>query len=179
MQKGQSHPAAQVSKTMISGALKQLIHEVGYREITITLLCERAQIARRTFYRNFDAIEAVLRYIGGQTIDALCENLQRHAGETKYDLLVAFFSFWVEHRDTFALFANNDLTYILFSSYIQSLSRMPFFDAPDPAVSGAVNACLQAYSAGGLWSMLMFQNNLPNPLSPEELARVILQHPIG
>lgn len=173
MLKGQSHPAAQVSKTMISGALTELIREVGYRNITITMLCERAQIARRTFYRNFDTIEDVLRHIGGQTIDALCLELQLHANETKYDVLVAFFSFWVEHRDTFSLFANNDLTHILFTCYLKCLDQMPLFAPPDADRSDVVNACLLAYSAGGLWSMLMFQNRLENSLSPEDLARVI------
>ena len=69
MQKGQTHPAALVSKCLISDALISLIQESGFRQITITLLCERAQIARRTFYRNFDTVEDVLRYIGSQTIE--------------------------------------------------------------------------------------------------------------
>ena len=175
MLKGQLHPAAQVSKTMISGALRELIQEVGYRTITITMLCDRAQIARRTFYRNFDTIEDVLRHIGSQTIDALCLELQRHANQSKYDVLVAFFTFWVEHRETFSLFANNDLTHILFSCYLQRLNQMPLFAPPDMDRSDEVNACLLAYSAGGLWSMLMFQNRLENSLSPEELATVIAQ----
>ena len=175
MLKGQAHPAAQVSKAMISSALTELIREVGYRNITITMLCDRAQIARRTFYRNFDTIEDVLRHIGSQTIEALCLELQRHANETKYDVLVAFFSFWVEHRETFSLFANNDLTHILFSCYLQCLNLMPLFDPPDANHSDVVNACLLAYSAGGLWSMLMFQSHLENSLSPKELARVIAQ----
>jgi len=78
MQKGQPHPAALGAKSLISDALINLIQESGFRQITITLLCERAQIARRTFYRNFDTVEDVLRYIGSQTIEEFVCDMLRH-----------------------------------------------------------------------------------------------------
>jgi hypothetical protein len=50
MQKGQPHPAATVSKTMLANRLVELIKKKSYSDITITELCAYSQIARRTFY---------------------------------------------------------------------------------------------------------------------------------
>ena len=172
MLKGQSHPAAQVSKNMIAEALIQLIDEGGYHPVTITALCERAQIARRTFYRNFDTVEDVLRFIGKQTIEAFVREMQLHEKESYFEILVAFLSFWIEHADRFALFAGNNLTHILFEGYIQSLVQIPFL-LGSVAENSDATGILQAYTAGGLWSVLMYRFATANPASPEELARLL------
>lgn len=173
MQKGQTHPAALVSKSLISDALISLIQESGFLQITITLLCERAQIARRTFYRNFDTVEDVLRYIGSQTIEEFVCDMLRHKGESYPDLLASFFSFWREHNDRFTLFANNDLTHILFEGYIGCLSQLSFLFGSASDSAYPANGYLQAYVAGGLWSVLMYQNAIGKPVSSQELAHII------
>ena len=173
MQKGQSHPAALVSQKLVAEALVALIHEKGYRHITITELCERAGIARRTFYRNFDTVEDVLRYLGGTTIEAFSREMERHATNAYYDVLVAFFSFWREHEAVFALFAGNNLTHILFTDYIQSLARMPFLCEPVSSATPRLNAYWQAYTAGGLWSILMYRFGANEAVAPEELAQIL------
>lgn len=172
MLKGQTHPAAQVSKNLICEALTGLIAETGYRPVTITALCERAQIARRTFYRNFDTVEDVLRYIGSQTIADFVQEMRRHQGQSYEKLLTAFFAFWQEHSGRFALFAGNDLTHILFSGYVSSLAEIPFLlgsvaDNPDS------DGILQAFTAGGLWSVLMYQFATAHSIPPEKLAQLL------
>ncbi len=173
MQKGQSHPAALVSQKLITDALIALIHEKGYRHITITELCERAGVARRTFYRNFDTVEDVLRYLGGTTIEAFSREMARHAEESYYEILVAFFSFWQEYEAVFALFAGNNLTHILFAEYIKSLAQMPFLCEPIPFSTPRAGAYWQAYTAGGLWSMLMYHFGADESFQPEEFARIL------
>ena len=173
MQKGQSHPAALVSQKLITEALVALIHEKGYRHITITELCARADVARRTFYRNFDTIEDVLRYLGGTTIEAFSQEMARHAEKSYYEILVAFFAFWQAHEGVFALFAGNNLTHILFAEYIKSLAQMPFLCEPIPFSTSRAGAYWQAYNAGGLWSMLMYHSNANEPMEPEEFARIL------
>lgn len=172
MLKGQSHPAAQVSKNLIAEALIQLIDEGGYHPVTITALCERAQIARRTFYRNFYTVEDVLRFISKQTIEAFIREMQLHKRDPYFEILVAYFSFWIEHADRFALFAGNNLTHILFEGYIQSLMQIPFLLGSVSENSDS-NGILQAFTAGGLWSVLMYRFATANPASPEELARLL------
>ena len=173
MQKGQSHPAALVSQKLITDALVALIREKGYRHITITELCERAGVARRTFYRNFDTVEDVLGYLGATTIEAFSREMERHAEEPYYNILVAFFSFWQEYEAVFGLFAGNNLTHILFAEYIKSLAQMPFLCEPVPFSTPRAGAYWQAYNAGGLWSVLMYHSNANEPMQPEEFARIL------
>ena len=178
MLKGQSHPAAQLSKNMIAEALIALIDEGGFHPVTITALCERAQIARRTFYRNFNTVEDVLRFISRQTIEAFVQKMQSYERRPHREILVAFFTFWKEHEDLFALFAGNNLTHILFDGYVQSLAKVPFLLGSVAENPNSVGI-LQAFTAGGLWSVLMYRFATANPASPEELACLLASSAIA
>jgi AcrR family transcriptional regulator len=50
------------SKQMISDALFNLMNRYSYKEITITQICQEAQVVRQTFYRNFETKEDILEY---------------------------------------------------------------------------------------------------------------------
>lgn len=50
------------SKQMISDALFQLMNFHSYKEITITQICQEAQVVRQTFYRNFETKDDIFEY---------------------------------------------------------------------------------------------------------------------
>lgn len=43
-------------------SFNSLLHEKKFEDIKITEVIERAQVSRSTFYRNYDALEDILRY---------------------------------------------------------------------------------------------------------------------
>ena len=50
------------SKTQICSALMKLLQTKPYRRITVSQVCESAGVSRPTFYKNFDSMDAVVRY---------------------------------------------------------------------------------------------------------------------
>ena len=50
------------SMSKIVDALLELIQESSYQSVTVTDICTRARVARKTFYRSFESKEAVISY---------------------------------------------------------------------------------------------------------------------
>lgn len=125
MRKGQTHPSSILSKNMLAQGLVELLREKDYTDITITKLCDRAQIARRTFYRNFETIEDVLAYYISGIMDQFGKSLQDHACHDFKAVVVAYFNFWEKHTWFLLLLSKNNLIHIVFTQYIQCLHQFP------------------------------------------------------
>ena len=54
--------AMKKSKTQICSALMKLLQTKPYRRITVSQVCASAGVSRPTFYKNFDSMDAVVRY---------------------------------------------------------------------------------------------------------------------
>ena len=50
------------SKAQICTALMKLLQTKPYRRITVSQVCDSAGVSRPTFYKNFDSMDAVVRY---------------------------------------------------------------------------------------------------------------------
>ncbi len=87
------------SARMIEEALLKLMREKSYNQITVSEIAERADIARRTFYRLYKEKDEVLHGYFGR----LCKEYQSKSPVLeKYDLLQIageYFSFWYQYRD--------------------------------------------------------------------------------
>ena len=92
----------------IGNALLLLIKEREYNQITITDICKRADIVRKTFYNNFDSKDDVMNFLINnifleleQKIDVEYMNVRR--------MLLIVFSFIMKYRDDLLLFYNRGL----------------------------------------------------------------------
>lgn len=175
MKKGQAHPAALTSKKMLSEALIELMKKKEYKSITITEVCNQSQIARRTFYRNFEVMEDVLVFSAKNIIEEFSEEMNNHITGSYYDVLLAFFSFWKNYKDFMILLNQNGLVHIIFTEYIKSLEQNPFLCYPKTSkeLKPEEIPCLIAFTAGGLWSLLTYWISNDCKQSPEELAKII------
>jgi len=54
--------AMKKSKAQICSALMTLLQTKPYRRITVSQVCDAAGVSRPTFYKNFDSMDAVVRY---------------------------------------------------------------------------------------------------------------------
>ncbi len=77
------------SRKLISESFLQLLKKDSFEEITVTQICQEAQIARGTFYRNFDTKYDVIKYILIQ--DVARYQKQGYAPRDMQDAIADFF----------------------------------------------------------------------------------------
>lgn len=160
------------SQQMITNALLSLMKSYPYEDISITQICEEAQVVRRTFYRNFEAKIDILEFyldnmIKQYSIDYLNIKLDM------YDLLKNYFEFSLLHKEFLLQLEKNNLFFLLDKSIKRSIYK--FIEMPkiketiaDPALDDYVLGFI-ASTASSLLS-LWVKNNFKE--ATETLAKL-------
>lgn len=97
----QKRPDRRVIRTrrLLSNALIQLMLEVGYENITIRALTDRADTGYATFYRHFKSKDDLLKFtLNATLLEAARSSLPL---KTKQDEAVAFFRHIQQYRDVY------------------------------------------------------------------------------
>ena len=137
--KQHSKPAQYIQEKIIA-ALLELMQHFPFQEITITQICQEAQISRASFYRNFDRKEHVLllhvdhltwkqlqNHAEPLIYKKLSQDISCHTDEiasTSRPNLELFFQFFYDNKQFFQLVLKNNL----FSLFHQ-ISFTPATDA--------------------------------------------------
>lgn len=128
-----------VSKSQIRlmDSLVYWMEREPYSEITITQICQQAQLVRQTFYRNFASKDAVLMFY----MDYMFEQFAaQHISQTNYPELEpsvrVCFAFLNQHRDFLAMLEQNDL----FSFMRQAIVKNLDYVAPVPWLTQKLGA---------------------------------------
>ena len=116
------NPITYRSKTMFIKALFELMAKKPYTKITIKELCQRANLARQTFYHNFNTmddiiIEYILRREKGRMQYYSCMDYEKKTVYRK------FFQSWKEDEIVLSLLIKNNLVYILNRTYYNLLTN--------------------------------------------------------
>ena len=79
-------------------AAKDLFQEQGFGATKITEICERADVAHKTFFNHFPSRQHLLRELAGTSIGVLLEDIEaiRKEQRTSRDRLLAFFDLAAE-----------------------------------------------------------------------------------
>lgn len=93
MYNSSANPQIAYSLTALSEALFELMNEKDIEEITITQLCARAQIARKTFYRNCVNKMDLVDYMMEKHVRDLLSSVD-YTSEEYRTLYRNFFCFW-------------------------------------------------------------------------------------
>lgn len=72
------------SKFLIREAFFALMQEVGYYNITVSAISQRAKINRKTFYNHYESIDALYNDVLQTQIDALLENVMQEPSSDLY-----------------------------------------------------------------------------------------------
>lgn len=101
----------QVTRESLSIALIYLMNEKPFEKITITELVDRAGVSRTAFYRNYESKEDLLSEIGKSLTNRISElrGLNRNR-EFSYDWYLDLFRTIKEHKESYSLFINANLT---------------------------------------------------------------------
>ncbi len=92
----------------ISEAFLSLIQERTYEAISVTELCRRADVVRKTFYNNFCSKDDVVHYLINDIFHELESMMDLQSMSVQQILLIAF-RFVMEHREALLLFYRRGL----------------------------------------------------------------------
>lgn len=125
------------SKLCLMDSLLYWMKQEPYSEITITQICQQAQLVRQTFYRNFASKDAVLMYY----MDYMFQQFEtQHICQPSYLELESSvricFTFLNQHRDFLALLEQNDLFPFMRQAIIKNLDYV----APVPWITQKLGA---------------------------------------
>ena len=110
-----------IVKQNITDALLKLMKEKPVSDITITELVEEAQVARVSFYRNFNDKEDVLRQEARRSTEAFLEECGRDLFfSDPRAFVVKLFEYLQANRDTVALYDNSNLMEIVREAFDQA-----------------------------------------------------------
>ena len=173
------NPIAIRSKKWINSALLELMKEKPFKSITIQEITNKAELDRRTFYRNFPSKEGVLSYyIIGISREYSDAPLVKEDALTIPVALRIFCEVAYTYKAFIQLLIENNLSVLLLDIFDE---RLPFIHArvenkfyKSITQHEAVNIeCFFAYNAGGFWNILNKWFKDDNRLSPTQIADIV------
>lgn len=100
------------SMNKIATALLELIREGAYESVTVTEICNRANVARKTFYRSFESKDAVIVYRLENMFAELAAKYDFAEAESR-ELLLFCFEYLEKDRMFAAMFTDSGLYELL------------------------------------------------------------------
>lgn len=118
---------SQQSRERIYRALVTCMMSMDFNNITIKKLIEEAEVARATFYRNFDRIEDVLEFETDRRFDELYKHLKAYYRSEpefyKSFFLVPYLKFWHDDSEIIVLLIKAGKLNMLKNAFISLLKR--------------------------------------------------------
>lgn len=170
---------AEQSRTWLWESLEKLLHQKEFSKITITEICDNAELARKTFYNSFKNKEDLLVYHCKKIVNQYFKELQNIADSkrTMENVLNTFIYFWWDYRDFLLLLKNQNLFSVLIDTWFNiAATRYNNFDAPWHISTDKDNEetkYLMSFILGGLTNVLSTWFSNDNPKSPEQMITII------
>lgn len=169
-----SNPSAIRSQKEITDALIALMKEYPYDEISVKQILLESHLARKTFYRNFDSKDDVLRSFIRRNLNDYFDIVNNGKG----DVLTTIFEFADRNRELLLLLDKNDMLHIVllclneFSSSMlekQNKELNPFYRL----FEGLDSAYLVALNIGAVWNVISVWVHNGTKDSPDFVKRAI------
>lgn len=172
------NPIAIRSKTWIASALVELMKEKPFNKITIQEIAKKADLDRRTFYRNFESKEDILSYYILQLSSEYSEALKEEKTLSIPISLRIFCEVAYRHKDLIQLLIENNLSVLLldvFDEILPSIHEMVQnkFSKSIEQKDAANIEYVFAYNAGGFWNILNKWFREDNNLTPSQIADIV------
>ncbi|MGE7837392.1 TetR/AcrR family transcriptional regulator [Viridibacillus arvi] len=168
------NPIAEQSKKWLCNAMLELLQEKPYNKITITEICDKAGLVRKTFYRHFTSKESVLVTV----IDLMFEEFYEYIQDQEMganEMPLAYFTFWEKHKKFLHILIQNQLYALLNDQYVHYLEEMAHIVGGKRAyLSELEKDYMRTMLAAGLWSLLKKWILRDCSETPEEMARMTL-----
>ena len=160
---------------MFTNAMLLLMDKKHYKDITIKEIASKADLDRRTFYRNFDSKEDLIINYGNLLMKELADSIIVKQNVNLYNICESYFEFWVKHIDFLTLLQKNQMLYFLFEQFDAFRIRLHGFIMPsmnENQISQSLHYSM-ALILGGLWNVLIKWLNEGATESPSHMAEII------
>lgn len=150
------NPSSRRSRQWITRALLDLMMDKPFNKITITEIADKADVVRRTFYRNFESKEDILRTYIYSIFLGYQEKLYEMEVYDPYAISKLYFEYMYRHRVFLKLLVENDLFLIILrvsEEHIEEFSKK----IKGPIIEDYSETFLEyynAYNVSGMWQML-------------------------
>ena len=166
------NPSSRRSRRYITEALLGIMLEKPFGKISITEITEKADVVRRTFYRNFESKEDVIEtYIYSMFLN-LNEQLMKLPDLNAYDTAKLYFEYMEKHKVFLKLLEENDLFIIVLKvleDHIDEFNRKfkgDRIEDYDPKFLEYISL----FKVAGMWRILKKWLNDGMQETPEQLA---------
>lgn len=160
------------SQEWLIDALLELMKENDNNKITITQLCHKADLDRRTFYRNFISKDGVLEQYVYQLGEEYIEMFHKLKAPNSKEAIRIFFEFWEQHLSFIQNIQVCGLSDFVFQRF-QSFSREHKELFIGNVKEGISTDFAFSYRIGGFWNVMLTWATQNTILSAKEMASIL------
>ncbi|MBS7526887.1 TetR/AcrR family transcriptional regulator [Fusibacter paucivorans] len=163
------------SKKRLTDALLRLMTNYIYSEITITQICQEAQLSRKTFYRLFRTKDDIINELIVDMHAQLISKIEARHSCVYQEIAFTYFEFWHAHKALLLLIKKQDVPFDF--DDISRINAMEIYHLVKSDKSSHVSEhnmqYVLAYCIGGLNSMLLQWVDQGALLTPKELTQLL------
>jgi AcrR family transcriptional regulator len=127
----QTNPVARRSQTMVADALISLLADgVAYTSITVATLCKRADLVRKTFYRNFSTKDDVVAFLLDNNVGWLFDGIDIEKLPMRETFLHVF-KFMSQYKQFLSMFFQNNLFHLVKTFLVRMLHEVRLYGCLD------------------------------------------------
>ncbi len=153
-------------KQQITKALISLMKKKKITDISISEICDKAQVGRASFYRNYDSKEEVIERHTEHMIQSWADNIEMDPNANIYNFFASLFDHFQTNSGFYkALYKQN------MSPMILNAIRKKLNVNPDTNPAALYSSAFTAYGIFG-WIDIWFSSGMKE--TPEELNRIIV-----
>jgi len=158
------------SRNRVRDALLRLMKKYPYKDITITQICQEAQIVRQTYYRNFDVKDDILEYHLDRMFQEYFVSYYEQ-GDVRIQL-ENFFEYMLQCREYLELSEKNDLFFMLNKAITLNITDFFNMSQLTTITEPGFEPYIKSFIASSICSLLSIwvQNGFSE--SPKVLARL-------
>lgn len=168
---------AEQSKKWLVEALFDLMNEKPYSTISVKEIADKAQLSRRTFYRNFKVKEDLLSQYVMYLFEDYSNCIKKLNRINIYDVLITYFKFWNMHIEELELLKNNHLFYVIMeysAAFIPDINNIKEVEWHDYS-STVEEEYVSLFTMGGLWNVLSKWIGEKERRAPDEMAKIVIK----
>ena len=110
-------------------------------EITVSTLVNEAQVARASFYRNYESLEDIIAQYDQKLINEWAKKFESTHDSELHNVLASLFQHYKEHEDFYMMLYRNDLTYLIRDTICRRIG-------PQPEMNDNERYCLKILAYG-------------------------------
>lgn len=174
--KEKTNRISEQSKKWLVEALFDLMKEKPYSAISVKEISDKAQLSRRTFYRNFNIKEDLLSEYINYLIEEYMKNIEKLNDLTIENTIITYFEFCSKHIEDLKLLKKNHLFYTVMEQLSLYMLDINKFKTEWHNFSNSVEEdYICRFNIGGLWNVLSKWVDNDKRESPSKMAKIILK----